>query len=96
MHIGSNPPEDRAILARNLGIWCVALGTLAVIRSLVSPLAAIAGLVALYNGITFHRDNGRLGGSLPGSTKATIGIVLSAIGLIELLAVVVLRFALAR
>jgi hypothetical protein len=98
LHLGTNPPEDRAGLARNLGMWCAVFGTVAligVVAGAFSILAAIAGPVAILNGIAFHRNNARSGGRLPGSNKATLGIVLGSVGILEFITALVLRVALA-
>jgi hypothetical protein len=97
LHLRTNPPEDRAVLARNLGIWCAAFGTVALVGLVVgafSILSAIAGPVALLNGIAFHRANTRSGGVLPGANKATLGIVLASVGILEFMAALVVRFLL--
>ena len=85
LHLRLNPPEDHAILSRNLGIWCLVFGILALAQVALgafSILAAIAGPVSLYNGVAFFRANRSVGDQLPGARQATLGIVLSSIGLI--------------
>jgi hypothetical protein len=60
----------------------------------ISILALIGGIAALVHWAGFRGSNARAGGTLPGSEKATLGLVLAIVGLTELLGSVVLRFAL--
>lgn len=84
IHIRSNPPEDRATLSRNLGIWCALFGILGVVGfrlGAFSIMAAIAGPVSIYNGLSFFRVDGQSGRRLPGGGNALAGIILSLVGL---------------
>ena len=96
IQLRTNPPEDEAILCRNLGIWCVIFGTVSLLVGGISILAVIGGIAALVHWAGFRRSNARVRGVLPGRGKATLGIVLTGIGLAELLLSLVLRFALVR
>jgi len=93
IQLRTNPPEDAAILSRNLGIWCIVLGTISLLLGGISILALIGGIAALVHWTGFRRSNARAGGTLPGSDYATVGLVLTIIGLAELLASLALRIA---
>ena len=96
IHIHSNPPEDRATLSRNLGIWCACFGILGVVGIALgafSIMAAIAGPVSLYNGISFFRLEGPAGVRLPGAGKAWAGVILSLVGLCGFLIAIAARIA---
>jgi hypothetical protein len=94
IQLRTNPPEDAAVLSRNLGIWCIVFGTMSLLVGGISILALIGGIAALVHWAGFRGSNARAGGTLPGSEKATLGLVLAIVGLTELLGSVVLRFAL--
>jgi len=94
IQLRTNPPEGAAILSRNLGIWCIVFGTISLLVGGISILALIGGIAALVHWTGFRRSNARAGGTLPGSDKATVGLVLTIIGLAELLTSLALRFAL--
>ncbi len=93
IQLRTNPPEDAATLARNLGIWCIVFGTISLLLGGISILALIGGIAALVHWTGFRGSNARAGGTLPGSDKATLGLVLTIIGLAEILASLALRFA---
>jgi hypothetical protein len=93
VQLRSNPPEDAAILARNLGIWCIVFGAISLLLGGISILALIGGIAALVHWTGFRRSNSQAGGKLPGSDTATVGLVLTIIGLTELLASLALRIA---
>lgn len=93
VQLRTNPPEDAAVLSRNLGIWCVVFGTISLLVGGISVLALIGGIAALVHWAGFRKSNSRAGGTLPGSEKATLGLILTIIGLAELVASVALRFA---
>jgi hypothetical protein len=83
-HIYSNPPEDRATLSRNLGIWCAVVGILGAVGLRLGPftlVAAIAGPVSVYYALSFYRSDGPDGRRLQGGGKALAGIILSLVGL---------------
>lgn len=90
----TNPPEDAAVLARNLGIWCIVFGSISLLVGGVSILALIGGIAALVHWAGFRKSNSRAGGTLPGSDKATVGLILTIIGLAEIVASLALIFAL--
>ena len=94
VQLRSNPPEDAAILTRNLGIWCIVFGTLSLLVGGISILALIGGIAALVHWAGFRKSNRLMGGTLPGSDKATLGVALAGVGLVELTLALVLRFAL--
>jgi hypothetical protein len=94
IQLRTNPPEDAALLARNLGVWCIVFGTISLLVGGISILALIGGVAAFVHWIGFRGSNARAGGTLPGSDKATLGLVLTIIGQAELLASLALRFAL--
>jgi hypothetical protein len=94
VQLRSNPPEDAATLARNLGIWCIVFGTISLLVGGISILALIGGIASLVHWNTFRRSNLQARGALPGSDKATLGLILTIIGLAELVVSLVLRFAL--
>jgi hypothetical protein len=94
IHIYSNPPEDRATLSRNLGIWCTLFGVLGVVGLRVGALsimAAVAGPVSIYYGLSFFRSDGQGGVRLPGGGNALAGIILSVVGLSGFLFAIVVR-----
>lgn len=96
IHIYSNPPEDRATLSRNLGIWCACFGILGLFRSPLgsfSIMAAIAGPISVYYGLSFFSLDGRGGRRLSGSGKAMAGVILSLVGLSGFLLVIVVWIA---
>jgi hypothetical protein len=93
VRLRTNPPEDAAILSRNLGIWCIVFGTISLMVGGISILALIGGIAAIVHWMGFRESNARAGGTLPGSEKATLGLILTLVGLAELLASVALRFA---
>jgi hypothetical protein len=93
IHIYSNPPEDRATLSRNLGIWCASFAVLGVVCFRVGPfsiMAAIAGPVSIYNGVRFLLLDAQSGRRLPGGGNALAGIILSVVGLSGFLLAIVL------
>ena len=92
IQLRSNPPEDAAALARNLGIWCIVLGTISLLVGGISILAVIGGVAALVHWNGFRESNSRVGGTLPGSDNATLGLILTVIGFAELIASLALRF----
>lgn len=96
IHIHSNPPEDRATLSRNLGIWCAGLGILGLVGvrlGAFSIMAAVAGPVSIYYGLSFFRLKGQGDGRPTGSGKAWAGLILSLIGLCGFLLAIVGFFA---
>jgi len=98
IHLRTNPPEDAASLARNLGVWCFvfgAFGLLGIIVGAFSIMAAIAGIVSIYNAIRFFGANQRARGQLPGAGKAVAGIALSIAGYGVFILGVALRVVLA-
>ena len=93
LHLHGNPPEDKARLARNLGIWAFALGTIGFLFGAVSILGFIGGIAGLFHAVGFFQANSRYGGRLPGVDKAIAGLVLSSAGILELAGAVALHFA---
>jgi hypothetical protein len=93
IQLRTNPPEDAAVLARNLGIWCIVFGTISLLVGGISILALIGGIASLVHWSGFRRSNARAGGKLPGSSKATLGLILTIIGIAELVTSLVLIFA---
>ena len=84
IQIHSNPPEDRAKLSRNLGIWCALFGILGLFGlriGAISIMAAVAGPVSLYNGLSFLRLGGPTGARPPGGGKAWARVILSLVGM---------------
>jgi hypothetical protein len=84
IHIHTNPPEDRSTLSRNLGIWCALFGILGVFGlgiGALSIMAAVAGPVSIYNGLSFLHRDGQNGVRLPGAGKAWAGVILSLVGM---------------
>lgn len=84
IQIHSNPPEDRATLSRNLGIWCALFGILGLFGlriGAISIMAAVAGPVSLYNGLSFLRLSGPSVARLPGGGRAWAGVILSLVGM---------------
>jgi hypothetical protein len=84
IQLRTNPPEDEAILSRNLGIWCIVFGTISLLIGGISILALIGGIASLVHWNGFRSSNARAGGTLPGSSKATLGLILTIVGIAEL------------
>lgn len=59
IQLRTNPPEDAAILSRNLGIWCIVFGTISLLVGGISILALIGGIAALVHWTGFRRSNAR-------------------------------------
>jgi hypothetical protein len=95
IHNYSNPPEDRATLARNLGVWCFLFagwwGLSGFRFSALFIVAAIAGAVSIFNGLGFFRLNAQSGKRFPGDESALAGIILSVVGLSSFLVAIVLQ-----
>jgi hypothetical protein len=87
----SNPPEDRATLSRNLGIWCVCIAIVGLLISSgpFSIFGALAATISLYNAISFFRLEGHAGTRLPGSGRALAGVTISSVYLCGFLLVIV-------
>ncbi len=80
-----NPPEDRALLARNLGIWCLIFGVLALLQVALgafSIMAAITGPIATFHGANYFQGRRAAGGNLTGANNAPAGIVLACLGML--------------
>lgn len=90
IQLHSNPPEDRAALSRNLGLWCACFGILGLISFKVGALSIMAAAgggtalfygVSFFQGLNFLRLSDQAGTRLPGRRKAVAALFLSLVGL---------------